>query len=64
MFDTVTLTLEFDLFFWKTLTLLITFEQCVLELLYFTWVFFVIRYSVVSFIFDTVNLTLEFDPFF
>ena len=39
----VTLTLEFDPFFKKTLTLLITFEQWVLELTYFTWIFLVIR---------------------
>ena len=44
----------------KTLTLLITFEQWVLELWYVTWVFLVIR----PIIFYPVTLTLEFDPFF
>ena len=38
-FHPVTLTLEFDPFYLKTLTLLITFEQRVLELCYITWVF-------------------------
>ena len=42
-FSPVTLTLEFDPFCLKTLTLLITFEQWVLELWYFTWAFLVIR---------------------
>ena len=44
----------------ETLTLLITFEQRVLELWYVTWIFSVIR----SIIFYPVTLTLEFDPFF
>ena len=38
-FHPVTLTLEFDPFYLKTLNLLITFEQRVLELCYITWVF-------------------------
>ena len=42
IFYPVTLTLEFDPIF-KTLTLLITFEQRVLELWHFTWVFLVVR---------------------
>ena len=46
------------------LTLLITFEQRVLELWYFTWVFLVIRPFPGFIIFDTVTLTLDFDPFF
>ena len=43
----------------ETLTLLKHFEQWVLELWYFTWVFLVIT----SF-FYPVTFTLEFDPFF
>ena len=43
IFYPVTLTLEFDSFFLKTLTLFMTFEQWVLELLYFSWKFLVIR---------------------
>ena len=51
--------------FLKTITLLITFEQqWVLELLYFTWVFFVIRPFRGYHYFYTVILTLEFYPFF
>ena len=50
--------------FYKTLTLQITFEQWVLELWYFTWVFFVIRASVGTIIFYPVTLTLKFKPFF
>ena len=52
----------------KTLTLLITFEQWVLELRYFTWIFPVIRcfcgYHYYFFLFLPVTLTLELDPFF
>ena len=49
--------------FLKTLTLLITFEQWVLELWYFTWVFLVLRSFRRYHYFYTVTLTLEFDPF-
>ena len=48
----------------KTITLLITFEQWVLELWYFTWVFLVIRPFRGLHYFDPVTLTLEFGPFF
>ena len=50
--------------FLKTLTLLITFEQWVLELWYFTRIFPVIRPFRGYHYFDPVTLTLEFDPFF
>ena len=50
--------------FLKTLTLLITLKQCVLELWYFTWIFPVIRPFRGYHYFDPVTLTLEFDPFF
>ena len=50
-------------YFLKTLTLLITFEQWVLKLWYFKWVYFVTRLSVGTKIFYLVTLTLEFDLF-
>ena len=49
--------------FSETLTLLITFEQWVLELWYFIWIFPVIKPSVGTIIFNPVTLTFEFDPF-
>ena len=49
--------------FLTTLTLLITFEQWVLELWYFTRVFLEIRPFRGYHYFDTLILTLEFDPF-
>ena len=49
----------------ETLTLLITFEQWVLELWYFTWIFPVIRpFHGYHFFFHPLTFTLEFDPFF
>ena len=51
-------------YFLKILTLLITFEQWVLELQYFTWVFLVIRPFVGTIIFYLVTLTWEYDLFF
>ena len=49
----------------ETLTLLITFDQRVLELLYFTWIFSMIRpFSGYHYFVTLVTLTLEFDPFF
>ena len=51
LFYPVTLTLEFDSFF-ETQTLLIIFEQWVLELWYFIWIFHVIRPFSVCTIFD------------
>ena len=48
--------------FLKTLALLITFELWVLELLYFTWVFLVIRPGVPIF-FLPCDLDLGVDPF-
>ena len=63
IFDPVTLTLSLTHFI-KTFTFLITFEQWVLELWYFTWVFHVIRlfpgyhYSL------PCNLDLEVWPIF
>ena len=48
----------------ETLTLLITFEQRVLELRYFTCIFPVIRPFRGYHYFFTVTLTLGFDPFF
>ena len=47
----------------ETLTLLITFEQWVVDLCHFTWVFLVIDLAVGTIIFDPVTLTSEFDPF-
>ena len=48
----------------KTLTLLITFEQWVLELWYFTWVFLVIRPFRGYHNFLPCDLDLGVDPFF
>ena len=51
--------------FWKTLTLLITFVQWVLELWNFTRVFLVIRpFCGYHYFWHCVTLTLEFDLFF
>ena len=51
--------------FLKTLTLLITFEQWVLELWYFTWVSLVIRpFRVFHYVLPLLTFTLEFDPCF
>ena len=50
--------------FSETLTLLISFEQWVLELWCFTWVFLVIRPSRGYHFFYPVTLTLEFDLLF
>ena len=50
--------------FLKTLTLLLTFEQWVLELWYFTWEFLVMRPFSGYHIFYPVTLTLEFDLLF
>ena len=47
----------------ETLIVLITFEQWVLELWYFTWIFLVIRLFREYHYFLPVTLTLEFDPF-
>ena len=52
-------------YFLKTLTLQITFEQWVLELWYFTWVFLVIRhFSGYHYFFHPMTLTFEFDLLF
>ena len=48
----------------KTLTLLITFDQWVLELWYFTWVLLWLNLSLCSIIFDLVTLTWKFDLLF
>ena len=58
----LSLNLEFDTFL-ETLTLLITFEQWVLELWYFTWVFLVIRPFRGYHYFLSCDLDLG-DPFF
>ena len=50
--------------FLKTLTLLTIFEQSVLKLWYFTWIFPVIKPICECHFFYPVTLTLEFDPFF
>ena len=50
-------------FFWKILSLLITFKQWVLELKYFKWIFPVINLSVDTTIFDPITLTFEFAHF-
>ena len=50
--------------FLKTLNLLITFEQWVLELWYFIWVYLVIRPFRGYNYFSAWDLTLEIDPFF
>ena len=57
----MTLTLEFDHLL-KTLTLHLTFEQRVLELLYEYSLWYDLSGGTISF--DTVTLTFEFDPFF
>ena len=48
----------------ETLILLITFEQWVLELWYFTWVFLMVIPFRGYLFFATVTLTLEFDLLF
>ena len=55
------------MYFLKILTLIIAFEQWLLELWYFTWLFLVIRPFCGCHYFlpcDLVTLTLDFDPFF
>ena len=65
IFDTVTLTLKFDLLFVTNLTLLITFKELVVEIWYFTWVIIVTRpFSEYQHFVDPVTLTLEFELLF